>query len=95
MWVLMNQTRQASPNGYDVRTYEEGEVYEVPEALGETMIREQWAVRAELDLETETLIKNEGSAPENKDAGGADENKSGDQKKKPRTGWFGKLLGKR
>lgn len=81
MFILMKKTMQASPHGHDVMTYQEGEVYEVPESLGETMIREKWAVRAELDLEPEALIKNEGSASENKDAGSASENKSVEQKK--------------
>ena len=85
MFILMKTTMPASPNGYDTKLFEEGEVYEVSEDLGETMVLNDWADETEPDDETKKIIddptgsnvsKGGSGADENKDSGSADENKT-------------------
>ncbi|WP_449246632.1 hypothetical protein [Desulfarculus baarsii] len=43
MLIKMLSTKQGSPNGIIVRTYERGEVYELPGELAEAFINMAWA----------------------------------------------------
>ena len=60
MQVEIIKTRQGSPNGYDVKTYKEGEVCDMPDALAKVFLKQKWAKKA---------------VPENKDNGGSSDNK--------------------
>jgi hypothetical protein len=43
MKIKMLETRQGSPNGYEVRTYEKGASYDVPDDLGNDFIAGKYA----------------------------------------------------
>lgn len=47
MKVKMLKTKAGSPDGIEVRTYQEGEVYDLPLSLSDVFIREKWGVLAE------------------------------------------------
>lgn len=70
MLLTMVETRPGSPDGIRVVTYEKGESYEVPAALGEIFLGEGWARPARKG-------KQLSAAPRNKDAGAAPRNKVG------------------
>ena len=62
MRLQMLSTQRGSPNGYDVKTFYEGEVYDVSESLARVFVEQKWAKKAPEN-------KDLGSAPENKMAG--------------------------
>lgn len=63
MRIGMLTTKRGSPDGVQVKTYTEGEPYDVPDDLGAVFVREGWAEPA---AEPEPETKNAGAAPENK-----------------------------
>jgi hypothetical protein len=44
MKIRVTETKQASPNGIVVETYEAGVEYDMPDALGAVFVREGWGV---------------------------------------------------
>jgi len=64
MRIKMLTTQNGSPDGVSVRQYREGQVYEVPEALGRVFVRHRWASR----VVPARRGKDAGAAPENKSA---------------------------
>ena len=59
MKIRMLKTKNGSPDGLAVLTYDEDKVYELPEDLARVFIKQKWAKRLR-----ET--KDVGRAPENK-----------------------------
>lgn len=43
MRVHVTKTRKGSPDGIEVREYQAGESYEMPDSLGAVFLREGWA----------------------------------------------------
>lgn len=43
MQIKMSETRKGSPDGVTVKEYEKGQVYDVPDALGEVFVANKWA----------------------------------------------------
>lgn len=48
-YITMHETRQASPNGFDVALYEAGKTYNVPNGLATSLIKSDWARNATFD----------------------------------------------
>jgi hypothetical protein len=73
MKLKMLETRQGSPDGISVATYEEGQTYDIPKDLAGVFIREDWAEplkKKEADPAASGAVtkgqKNQGGSPENK-----------------------------
>lgn len=77
MKIKMLRTTRATPDGFTVATYREGEIYDLSENLAELFVREGWAVlecgdasppsqSADSSAHSKSETKNLGSAPENK-----------------------------
>ncbi len=61
MKIKMLKTRQGSPDGIIVNTYNSGETVDVPDELAHVFIRQRWAHKL-----TDPVVKDAGKAPENK-----------------------------
>ncbi len=61
MKIKMLITRQGSPDGIIVNTYNSGETVDMPDELAHVFIRQRWAHEF-----TDTVVKDDGKAPENK-----------------------------
>ncbi len=61
MKIKMLKTRQGSPDGIIVNTYNGGETVDMPEELAHVFIRQRWARRL-----TDPGVKDGGKASENK-----------------------------
>lgn len=76
--IRMTKTMPGSDDGITVKTYEQGQSYEMGDDLGGVFIREGWGHEEDPDAD-DPEVKNAGAAPANKNAGPAPYNKAVDQ----------------
>jgi hypothetical protein len=77
--IKMKETKPGSPDGIQVISYKAGEVYDIPVALAKAFVNEKWAepwppVKKPADEPVEAKMVS--GAPDNKDAGSVDDNKT-------------------
>lgn len=70
MRIRVTETKDASEDGFTLKTYEAGQEYDMSEKLRRMFVREGWGEEVSAEQ------KDAGPAPEDKDEGAAPENRS-------------------